>query len=87
MGWEQLKNGDLLAHAASDFDVLITTDQNLRYQQNLSKLPISVLEINSQNTRMHILQSLSPFFEAAIAEAKNHRFVALYADGRIEVIA
>jgi predicted nuclease of predicted toxin-antitoxin system len=87
MGWERLKNGDLLAHAASVFDVVITTDQNLRYQQNLATLPISVLELNSPNSRLGVLQSLSPSFEAALAQAKNHRFVVLYADGRIDVIA
>jgi hypothetical protein len=45
-GWEQLGNGDLLdAAAAAGFDVLVTTDKNLRYQQNLSgrKLAIVVL--------------------------------------------
>lgn len=45
MHWEALSNGELLKAAESDFDVLITTDQNLRYQQNLSgrKLVIFVL--------------------------------------------
>ncbi|SDT98301.1 hypothetical protein SAMN05444156_1244 [Verrucomicrobium sp. GAS474] len=36
MGWSRLKNGELLAMADHDFDVLVTTDQNLRYQQNLT---------------------------------------------------
>src|SRR4051812_24680932 len=36
MGWSELSNGDLLdAAAAQSFDCLVTTDQNLRYQQNL----------------------------------------------------
>jgi hypothetical protein len=36
-GWSDLKNGDLLARAeAEGFDALVTTDQNIRYQQNLS---------------------------------------------------
>lgn len=36
-GWSDLKNGDLLARAeAEGFDALITTDQNLRHQQNLT---------------------------------------------------
>jgi predicted nuclease of predicted toxin-antitoxin system len=43
-GWSQLKNGDLLARAESNgFDALITTDQNLRYQQNLTGRKISVV--------------------------------------------
>lgn len=43
MGWSDLGNGDLVAAAEAAFDVLITTDQNLRYQQNLSGRKLSVL--------------------------------------------
>jgi hypothetical protein len=45
-GWEQLENGDLLTVAeAAGFEVLVTTDKNLRYQQNLAgrKLAVVVL--------------------------------------------
>jgi predicted nuclease of predicted toxin-antitoxin system len=45
-GWEQLENGDLLTVAeAAGFEVLVTTDKNLRYQQNLEgrKMAIVVL--------------------------------------------
>ena len=43
-GWSNLKNGDLLTRAESDgFDALITTDQNLPYQQNLTGQKISVV--------------------------------------------
>ena len=49
MGWSRLANGDLLAAAEAQFDLLLTTDQNLRYQQNLSgrKLAILVLPTTS----------------------------------------
>jgi hypothetical protein len=43
MGWSDLGNGDLIAAAEAAFDVLITTDQNLRYQQNLSARKLAVL--------------------------------------------
>jgi hypothetical protein len=36
MGWSNLDNGDLLKEADKSFDLRITTDQNLKYQQNLS---------------------------------------------------
>ena len=36
MGWATLSNGDLLAAAEKSFAAFITTDQNLRYQQNLA---------------------------------------------------
>jgi hypothetical protein len=45
-GWEQLENGDLLTVAeAAGFEVLVTTDKNLPYQQNLAgrKLAVVVL--------------------------------------------
>ena len=49
-GWSNLKNGDLLNLAeAEGFDVLVTTDQNLRYQQNLSGRRISVIVLLTTN--------------------------------------
>jgi uncharacterized protein DUF5615 len=43
LGWSRLTNGDLLAAAEKQFDVLITTDQNLRYQQSLAGRRLAVL--------------------------------------------
>ena len=43
MGWAKLSNGDLLAAAEKYFDAFITTDQNLRYQQNLSGRRLAIL--------------------------------------------
>jgi hypothetical protein len=43
-GWEELENGDLLNEAeTAGFDVLVTTDKNLRYQQNLATRKIAVV--------------------------------------------
>jgi hypothetical protein len=48
LGWQMLTNGDLLHQAEeSGFEVLITTDQNLKYQQNLSSRLISVVVLSS----------------------------------------
>jgi hypothetical protein len=48
-GWDTLKNGDLLAAAESEgFDVLLTTDKNMRYQQNLSGRRIAVVVLGLQ---------------------------------------
>ena len=43
LGWSDLANGDLLEQAEAQFDLLITTDQNLRYQQNLVRRRIAIL--------------------------------------------
>ena len=47
-GWSDLKNGDLLERAEQNgFDLLITTDQNLRYQQNLTDRTLAILVLMS----------------------------------------
>ncbi len=46
--WSTLTNGDLLLQAeAAGFDLLVTTDQNLRYQQNLAARRIAVVVLSS----------------------------------------
>lgn len=48
MGWSELGNGELLAAAEeAGFDLMITTDQNLRYQQNLSRRKIGIIVLTS----------------------------------------
>jgi hypothetical protein len=48
-GWDKFRNGDLLT-AAEDagFDLLLTTDKNMRYQQNLAGRKIAVLVLGRQ---------------------------------------
>ena len=58
-GWSGLKNGELLRHAADLFDVFVTADQNLQFQQNLSKLPIAVLVLVAPSNRMEALEGYS----------------------------
>ena len=46
LGWDRLRNGDLLIAAENaGYDVLLTTDKNLRYQQNLKKRIIAIVVI------------------------------------------
>ena len=59
-GWAGIKNGKLLALAATKFDVFLTMDQNLEFQQNLATLPISVLVISAPSNRLKHLSSLVP---------------------------
>jgi len=48
LGWSTLKNGELLEQAeASNFEVLITTDQSLKYQQNPSSRKIGIVVLCS----------------------------------------
>jgi hypothetical protein len=75
MGWGQLKNGALLREAESNFDVFITTDQNLKYQQNISgrKLAILVLPTNDWPT----IRSKAVEISAGIESLKPRGFLDL----------
>ena len=60
MGWATIKNGELLALAEQEFDVFITVDRNLSFQQNLSKFNIAVLVLRAQSNRLADLKPLAP---------------------------
>jgi hypothetical protein len=52
-GWERLANGDLLAAAeAEGFEVLLTTDKNIRYQQNLKDRKIAFVVLGNSRWRV-----------------------------------
>ena len=63
MGWDALQNGKLLAAAATDFEVFLTVDRNLKYQQNLDHLPIAVVVLIGRTNRLAELQKLIPDVE------------------------
>jgi len=63
-GWGGILNGALLGLAANDFDVFITGDQNLRYQQNLAALPIAVIVLATRNN----MESLRPLIPRLLTE-------------------
>ena len=52
MGWGNLKNGELLRVAEAQFDIFVSTDQNLRYQQQIlgRQLAILILPTNDWST-------------------------------------
>jgi hypothetical protein len=49
VGWSTLSSGELLAAAEEKFDVLITTDQNLPYQQTLSDRRLAIVILSTTN--------------------------------------
>ena len=51
MGWQGILNGKLLSLAAAQFDVFLTVDKNLQFQQNLESLPLPLLAIHSPSLR------------------------------------
>ncbi len=59
-GWSSIKNGKLLALAAAQYDVFLTADRNLEYQQNLAALPIAVVVLFVRRTRVQAIEPLIP---------------------------
>jgi predicted nuclease of predicted toxin-antitoxin system len=63
-GWNAIKNGELLQLMVSHgFDILITADRNLCYQQNLQKYGIVVILLISNDNRYHTLKEYIPLIE------------------------
>lgn len=75
MGWSTIKNGELLVLAARDFDVFVTVDRNLSFQQNLTSHSIAVLVLRAKTNRLSDLRPLLPELLAAIDEAVPGRAV------------
>ena len=68
-GWDTFKNGDLLIAAeAAGFDVLVTTDKNMRYQQNLTGRTIAIVVLGNAQwpvLRLHVAQVVTAVNAAA----------------------
>ena len=60
LGWAGLNNGALLREASQVYQVLLTGDQNLEFQQNLKTLPIAVIVMVAKNNRIETLRPLIP---------------------------
>jgi hypothetical protein len=60
MGWTTIKNGELLARASKQFDVFITVDRNLSFQQHLVSFQIAVVVLHARSNRLADLQPLIP---------------------------
>ena len=74
-GWSGIKNGKLLALAEAEFDVLLTVDQNLKYQQNLKAFNIGVILLVARNNRLKTLLPLMPKAKEALENIKASDFI------------
>ena len=75
MGWAELQNGDLIAAAEKQFDVIITTDKNWRYQQQLAGRKIATLVLPSANWPE--LKAETPRVIDAVNSAKSGDYIQL----------
>lgn len=71
MGWQALKNGELLDQAQeAGFEVLLTVDQNLRYQQNLQGRSIAVVVMIAGGITLEDLRPLVPAVERTLVNVQ-----------------
>ena len=60
MGWKSKGNGELLALVRSEFDVLITADKGIEYQQHVTKADVAVIVLRAKSNRLRDLRPLVP---------------------------
>ena len=59
-GWVTIENGKLLALAQDEFDVFVTVDRNLAFQQNVPKFNLAVVVLSARSNRLADLLPLVP---------------------------
>lgn len=69
-GWGGLSNGELLSKVEPEFDVFITMDTNIVYQQDLSGLAFCLIVLHAPNSRYESLHPLVQEIRSALAKAK-----------------
>jgi predicted nuclease of predicted toxin-antitoxin system len=74
-GWSGVKNGKLLALAATEFDAFITVDKNLPFQQNLATLPIALVVLDALSNELSALQPLVPALLRELSVLKPRSYV------------
>ena len=60
LGWDSFRNGRLLALAEARFDVFLTVDKGIRYQQNLTGRDIAIITLRARNNRLDSHAPLMP---------------------------
>ena len=66
MGWAGTKDGALLHLAETRFEVFVTIDQNVAYQQNLPSVTLGIIVLVAPNNRLETLRPLIPKVAAAL---------------------
>ena len=78
MGWSGLKNGELLKNCSlNNFDILLTIDKNISSQQNIKRYIISVVVLNSINSKLESIIPLIPQFKEEISYFKKGHFYSI----------
>ena len=70
-----MKNGELLRRAEKEFDVWVTADRNIEYQQNLSRFDIAIIVLIAPRNQLEYLLPLIPQLHEALQTIQSGRIV------------
>lgn len=73
MGWAGKRNGDLLRLAEQEFDVFVTVDQKLRFQQDIPAFALAVIVLVAPTNRFDDLRPLFPSVSKMLTQAPRGR--------------
>jgi hypothetical protein len=65
-GWTGIKNGELLRRMTGQYDVLVTMDRSIEFQQRLSTLPFGIVLVRARSNRIQDLRPLVPSILSAL---------------------
>ena len=69
VGWAGTKNGDLLRLASTAFDIFLTVDASVEFQQNLTGFKIAAIALKARSNRLEDLRPLMPRVRELLAAA------------------
>ena len=75
MGWSGKQNGALLLVAEKEFDVLVTVDQGIEYEQNLANRKIALLVFGTRSNQIEDLTSVIPAALSALRDIQSGQIV------------
>lgn len=74
MGWSGVKNGKLMVLCVENkFDILLTIDKNLQFQQNLDRSPVTIVVLNSFTSKVEELVQFLPALKEGLPKFERHR--------------
>lgn len=74
-GWAGIQNGELLRRAEGEFDLFITSDQNIAYQQKLSGRRIAIIQLSTNKLRRILAADI--LIGSTVARIQPGEFVSL----------
>ncbi len=75
LGWAGIKNGDLISKAEVIYDVFLTADKNLRYQQNMAGRTLALIVFPTN--KLSVVKQLAHELEAALSRIQSGEFIEL----------